>query len=105
MKRHLAIKEVAITRSDVGTRVVYGSSRKPWNSDPVDFRITRSFSPPVTQVCCPSPVPSTVTAASRTSWPLRSQVWSCSTPSMLTRSQAYSSISIRAPSTGSTSST
>jgi hypothetical protein len=101
----LAIREVAITRSEVGTSVVYGSSRNPWNSEPVDFRMVRSFSPPVTQVCCASPVPSTVMAASLTSWPLRIQVWSCSTPSMLTRSQANSSISIRAPSTGSTSST
>ena len=42
-------------------------------------------------------LPSTVMAAVRTSCPRRTKVWSCSAPSTIARSQAYSSISMRAP--------
>ena len=80
---------------------MYGSERKPANSEPVDLRITRSLKPPTTH----SPSVDTVTAAVRTSWPLRTNVWSCSAPSITARSQAYSSSSMRAASTGPTSCT
>ena len=63
VNRHWATRDVAITRSWVGSSTVYGSLRDPANSEPVDFRMTRSVSPPTTH----SPSLSTVTAAMRTS--------------------------------------
>ena len=51
------------------------------------------------------PSSSAVTEAVRTSWPLRTQVWSCSAPSTTARTHAYSWTSTRAPATGPTSST
>ena len=86
---------------DVSGRVVYSSVRKPRNSEPVDFSTVRSLSPAITVV----PSASAVTDAVRTSCPLRTHVWSCSTPSTRTRTHAYSWTSTRAPVTGSTSST
>jgi hypothetical protein len=63
VNRHWATRDVAITRSWVGSSTVYGSLRDAANSEPVDFRMTRSVSPPTTH----SSSLSTVTAAVRTS--------------------------------------
>ena len=99
--RHCITSEVAITRSSVSSRIVYGSTRKPLNSLPVDLRITKSFTPETIQVFSLL----WVTATVRTSADAFTKVCGCSSPSTIARSQANSSTSISASSTGSMSST
>ena len=97
MYRHRATSEVAITRSVVGSRTVYGSSRKPQNSEPVDLSTTRSLKPETTQV-------SLVRALAVDRDDRRADLLALADPGVVvfdpvdvTRSQAYSSTSIRQP--------
>ena len=50
--RQRATRDVARIRSSVSARVVNSSTRKPLNSEPVDFSTTRSWSPETTWSRC-----------------------------------------------------
>ena len=73
-------------RSSASGSVVYSSRRKPLNSEPVDFRTTRSSTPAATSER--SRV--TSTRAVRTSPPRRTKAWSWPCPSTSMRSHACS---------------
>ncbi len=80
-------------RSSASGSVVYSSTRKPVNSEPVDLSTTRSVSPETTW----APSEDRSTSVVRTSPPRRTNAWSWPAPSTGIRSQAYSSTRMRAP--------